>query len=74
MKTRGEFGFARQEFADPNGDFFVLIPKSAGDFGDSAGERTEGGRGGIWIFNCDPNRTIRLSGFDNLGPDFSSNR
>lgn len=47
------------------------MPKSAGDFGDSAGERTEGGRGGIWILSCDPKRTILLSGLESFGSDSS---
>ena len=37
----------KPEEKEPNGEFLVLIPKSAGDLGDSTGERTEFGRGGI---------------------------
>lgn len=37
----------KPEEKEPSGEFLVLIPKSAGDLGDSAGERTEFGRGGI---------------------------
>lgn len=37
-------------------------------------EGTEGHRGGIWIFNCDPDLIIRVSGFNGLKPESSSRR
>lgn len=48
------------------------MPKSAGDLGESAGAGE--GRGGIWIFNCDPNRTILLWVLAGFSSDCSSLR
>lgn len=50
----------------PDRELRVLMPKSLGEPGDPPREDADGGRGGIWIFSCDPNKTILLSGLEKL--------
>lgn len=55
------------EFANPdlkNWEFLVLIPKSAGDLGESAVKLFE--IGGIWILRLVPNKTILLLGLQKM--------
>lgn len=55
------------ELADPDADnceFLVLIPKSAGELGDSTGESLAFCSGGIWTLSFVPNKTILLLGLE----------